>query len=532
VAADHGVTLAAVPAVPLVQGFVLTETTTGRDALEPLLAASGLSLRANTDGLALGLERQGQARAIDTAGLVREEGPVLSRRRSDPAETIGRLALTFIDREHDYQLGTVTALRGAGPVASKALPLVLDLGGARVAAEKGLVAEGGDRESVEFSLPPSAMALEPGDSVDLGLAEGRFQVSEIRDGAVRRVTARTLMAPVPVAVSVDAARSSGAAVFTQSRPVVLAAHLPPLPDDAGLTQLALAAYAQPWPGAVGMADSNGRSLTRLTRRAIIGETVEPLPSGPSGIWDRAASLTVKLYGGHLSALDELAVLAGANRLAVETDSGDWEIIGFAQAELIAPATYRLSQLLRGQGGTVPAIGPAASGRSVFLLDTRIGVLPVSAQWLGTTASLIAYAGSDDLTGTAVTADFGLAPVLPLAPVHLRAKRDAMGNIALSWVRCSRADGDGWGVVDAPLEHVPERYLVSIFVGATLVRSFETGASAATYSSAEQLADFGAPAPAFDFTIQQISPVFGPGRYMLLIHIPRANNQGARCFIQL
>jgi hypothetical protein len=241
----------------------------------------------------------------------------------------------------------------------------------------------------------------------------------------------------------------------------------------------------------------------------MGETVDGLAAGPAGVWDRAAALTVKLYAGHLAALDELAVLAGANRIAVQTAGGDWEIIGFAQAELIAPATYRLSQLLRGQAGTEPAIDAVADGAAMFLLDSRVGVLPVSAQWLGTEASLIAYAGSDDLTGTGFTADFGLAPVLPLAPVHLRAVRVG-SDIALSWTRCSRADGDGWGAGDAPLEHMPERYAVSIFDGTTLLRSFERSVPAGTYSAADQISDFGGPASAFQFTVQQISPVFGAG----------------------
>ena len=510
IATDHGVTLAAQPALPLLHGLVLGQTTTGRDALESLLAASGLSPRAGAGGLTLGQPQRSEAIEIDPKDLVREEGAVLSRRRGDPAEAAGRLALSFVDRERDYQVGTVTALRGVGPVASTALPLVLDLGGARVAAERGLLAEGRNRESLEFSLPPSALALEPGDVIALtGLAEGPFEITEIRDGAVRKVTARTLPAPVPVTIAADAPRSAGGSSFAQSRPVVVAAHLPALPEDATRSRLALAAYAQPWPGAIGIVDGNGGSVARLARRAVMGELTAVLAGGPAGIWDRGSTLMVKLYGGHLASLDEVAVLAGANRVAVQTDAGDWEIVGFAQADLIAPATYRLSRLQRGQAGTVSAIGTAAVGRQVMLLDTRVGILAANAQWLGSTTNLRAYAGSDDLAGTAFTAQFGMAPVLPLAPVHLRAWR-AGGDIALSWTRCSRADADGWEAADAPLEHVPERYRVSIFNGVTLVRSVESSTPGTSYLAAEQVADFGGPAGSFDFTVQQISAVFGPG----------------------
>ncbi|MGV8954019.1 MAG: baseplate multidomain protein megatron, partial [Cypionkella sp.] len=399
IAADHGVTLAAQPASPLVHGLVLGETTTGRDALEALIAASGLSLRAGADGLALGQVQRAAAVAVDPQDLVRAEGAVLSRRRGDPAETAGRLALSFLDRERDYQAGTVTALRSKGPVASTVLPLVLDLAGARVAAERGLLAAGGGRETLEFSLPPSALALEPGDVVALtGLAEGPFEVTEIRDGMVRKVTAHTLPPPVPVTIAADAPRSGGGSSFTQSRPALMAAHLPALPDDAARSRLALAAHAQPWPGAIGIVEGNGASVARLSRRAVIGELTGAVAGGSAGIWDRSAALVVQLYGGHLATLDEPAVLAGANRVAVQTDSGEWEIIGFAQADLIGPETYRLSRLLRGQGGTVPAIGAAAIGRPVVLLDSRVSIQAANGQWLGGTASLRAYAGSSDLAG--------------------------------------------------------------------------------------------------------------------------------------
>ncbi|WP_375449538.1 glycoside hydrolase/phage tail family protein [uncultured Devosia sp.] len=519
VAADHGATLAAMPAQPLVQGYVLEQTTTGRDALEPLVDATGLSLRAGSAGLELGQAQSRAALDIQGTALVRQDGAVLSRRRGDPAETAGRLSLSFIDRERDYQTGTVTALRGAGPLAGKSLPLVLDLGGARVAAEQSLLAQGGERETLEFTLPPSALALEPGDVIALaGIVEGPFEITEIRDAEARRITARTLVASAPIAVSVDPARASGPSAFVQSRPVVVAAHLPPALDDPARTRLALAAFAQPWPGAVGIVDGNGTSVARLTRRAVMGETQTALVVGPQGIWDRWTTLTVKLDAGHLAAMDALAVLAGANRIAVQTDSGEWEIIGFAQADLVAPSTYRLSQLLRGQAGTVPAIGPAAVGRQVMLLDVRVGLVAAGAQWLGTTLYLRAYAGSDDLAGTALVAQFGLGPALPLAPVHLRARRSG-GDIALGWTRCSRADGDNWSAGDAPLEHMPDRYAVRIFDGAVLKRSFESGTPGTIYAAADQIADFGGSAGQFDFTVQQISPVLGPG------HLSRGHFHG-------
>jgi hypothetical protein len=237
-------------------------------------------------------------------------------------------------------------------------------------------------------------------------------------------------------------------------------------------------------------------------------TVSALAAGPVAVWDRQG-LEVELYAGHLSAMEPLAVLAGSNWLAVETDSGDGEVIGFAEAVLIGPGRYRLQQLLRGLEGTGAAMGPIAAARRVMVLDGRCLALPVEQALLGETRGLRVFAGSADLSGRALTAEVGSSVALPLAPVHVRAQRQDNGDVELRWTRRSRADGDGWGLADSPLEHVPERYVVSILDAGTPLRQFDCVGPSATYSAAEQVADFGA-AGRFEFTVQQVSVVLGAG----------------------
>src|SRR5690606_33626231 len=86
IAAEHGVTLRAEPAAPLVAGLVLGQATTAREALEPLLGATGLSLRNRVDGLHLGMARRGSVEVLLADRLVVGEAAVLARRRVDPAE--------------------------------------------------------------------------------------------------------------------------------------------------------------------------------------------------------------------------------------------------------------------------------------------------------------------------------------------------------------------------------------------------------------------------------------------------------------
>ncbi len=511
IAAEHGVTLSAEAAAPLVGGLVLSTATTAREALEPLLAASALGLRNRAGGLHLGLARRGEIVTLAAETLAEGDGPTLSRRRGDPAEAPGRLALTYLDRERDYLTGTVTALsRADGPLVGETSAMTFDASGARLAAERMLDGRSGRRETLDFTLPPSALALEPGDLVEVeGLAEGPFEIAEIRDGLARRITAKTLPSGTAIATGIDRPLATGSGPAVRSLPHLVVAHLPPLPADPARSRLVVAAYAQPWPGSVQLVDdATGALAATLPRRGLLGTVASAMPLGPTGVWDKGNGFEVTLLAGHLSSAEPLAVLSGSNRLAVETDAGGWEVIGFAQAELVSAGRYRLTRLLRGLEGT--KAGPAAVGKAVMVLDGRTMTLPVEQSWLGETRDFRAYAGAADIDGVALAAATDMAPALPLPPVHLRARRVVTGDVAISWVRRSRADGDGWGSADSPLEHAPEGYRLTIFDGATAVRTFDTGGPSALYTSSEQSSDFGAPPDDFAFTVAQLSSVLGAG----------------------
>jgi len=313
------------------------------------------------------------------------------------------------------------------------------------------------------------------------------------------------------AIVADAPRTAAVPAPTvRATPVVVAAHLPPLPERPDTSRLLLAGWASPWPGRVTvLEETSGAVVARLERSATLGELLSPLAPGPVAIRDRGGALTLRLHAGHVAPVDDALLLAGANRLAVETDLG-WEVLGFADADLLSPGIYRLSGLLRGLEGTDAAVAPAGTGRRVVVLDARVQTIDVPAAWLGESVALRALAGPADEVGVPIVAETGLGPLLPLAPVHLSAGRDGGGDIALRWVRRSRADTQSWTPGDVPLEHQPEAYRVTILDGPVPVRSFDIGLPAATYAAAAQLADFGAPPASFGWTVAQLSPLYGPG----------------------
>lgn len=507
---DAGVSLDTVAvAPPFVHGYVVEAPMSLRHALEPVLAASGLGVWDSVEGLRAG-RSSGAAQLVED--VVAGDGALLTQRRPDSGETVSRVALTYWDRERNYLSGSVTAIADSeGALEAVTAGLVLAAGGARMAAERLLIGRNAQSETVELTLPPSWLALEIGDTIEV--ASERFEVVEIRDGLARQIVARTVLPELDIAIVDERPVPGGARPAPRALPEIFAAHVPPSARDAGTTRLLLGAFAQPWPGGVAITDDDtGAAIATLPQRATLGVLTEPLTAGSMFLWDDRSIIEVELYAGHLSSRDDAEVLAGANLLAVETDSGAWELVGFAEADLIGPRRYRLTRLLRGQGGTDHAIGPSAAGNRVMLVEPRTIRVAVDPGWLGAEAVLRCFAGPTDEEGVLAEAGLDVAAIRPLSPVHVSAALVTGGDIALNWVRRSRADTDSWASEDVPLDWVSEAYRLEIYSGLTLKRTILTSTPAATYTAAQQAADFGGAATAFTYRVAQMSAVYGPGHW--------------------
>src|SRR5262249_12882822 len=116
----------------------------------------------------------------------------------------------------------------------------------------------------------------------------------------------------------------------------------------------LAIFADPWPGSVTVWSSiEGQSYSPAAQAlapSTAGETLDDLPAGPTARWHRV-TVRVRVFGGQLASVSDSALLAGANAAAVGRPDGSWEVIQFANAQLVGDRTYTLSRLLRGQAGS-------------------------------------------------------------------------------------------------------------------------------------------------------------------------------------
>jgi hypothetical protein len=243
----------------------------------------------------------------------------------------------------------------------------------------------------------------------------------------------------------------------------------------------------------------------------MGVTLDDLPAGPTARWHNA-SFRVQLYGGALSSVSERRLLAGANAAAVQRPGGAWEVMQFAGAELVGDRIYLLSRLLRGQAGSEWAMGtPLAAGAPFVLINDKAAILARGLDALDRTMQLRVVAANrnyGDPSARALNATPQATALMPLAPVHLSARRGGSG-VTIAWIRRTRIDGDSW-VGDVPLGEDSERYSIDILSGGTVLRTLQATTASVLYAAADEIADFGAPQASLTVRVAQVSATVGPG----------------------
>ncbi|MBV9420679.1 MAG: hypothetical protein JO348_12980, partial [Alphaproteobacteria bacterium] len=346
------------------------------------------------------------------------------------------------------------------------------------------------------------------------------RLMQIDDAGARRIDA-TATDPSLYTPLTGPTRAPGAiASLSQSgRALAVFLDLPLITGSEVAWSPRVAAYAAPWPtGGVAMmrsaSDANYALDTLLTQPATLGRTTADFYSGPLWRWDTVNELRIRLSAGTLTSQDDLAVLGGANALAIENEDGEWEIVQFATATLTAPNEWTLTRLLRGQSGTESAMrAPVAAGARVMLLDTALKQLAFTRNE-ATLPFHYAYGPASkpqsDASWQTTERQFAANGLKPLAPVQLTAQRSG-SDIALSWIRRTRIGGDSWDQTDVPLAEDNEAYDIEILDGLTVKRTLSAATNAVTYTAAQIATDFpgGLPSP-FTFRVYQLSTTTGRG----------------------
>ncbi len=518
----------------IVAGLVVDRVMSARDALQPLELAFFFDALESEGKIHFRPRGHRSADAVITELQVVETSPAASLVRLSRAQETDlpvSAKLSYIAAAGNYEPAVAEARRttgSSGRVGSAVLPLALEPQAAQAIAESWLHETWAARETATFVLPPSSLALEPGDVVALenGARQAHFRVTGISDRGVREIEAQAFDADVyDAAPTPDRPPVPPPAVST-GPPLVVYLDIHAAEGDPSHAAY-VAAAQQPWPGPVAIyrsPDSAGYRLnTLVTRSATTGTTLSELATGPLNRLDHKNTLTVVLDWGHLQSVSDLAFLAGANTAAVEMSPGSWEIIQFKNATLTAPATYQLSELLRGQRGSTEAIvQPVPAGARFVLLDAAVKQLNLSVAEIALPLNWRAGPARHNIAASSYTSQsqiFRGRGLSPRRPVHLRGATSQNGDITITWVRQTRTGGDSWDQLDVPVGETIEKYEIEIVQGTAVLRTLTATSPSIVYTAAMQLLDFGALQPAVEVHVSQVSPTYGRGPAAIAVLSP-------------
>lgn len=515
----------------VVRGYGVDDVTTARSALQPLMLAYGFDA-VERDGRLVFRTRGARLDAqITGGGLVyeRDADGAIELTRAQAAEIAGRVRVGYIEADADYEVRSAEAIfpdDRAQTTQQSELPLVLTSAEGQRSAERWLSEARVARDAARFTLPPSRLGVGAGDVVRLpdGQGDGLFRVDRV-EHTDRLAIEAVRIDPAVYEPQDVTEKTFNLRSFVPAVPVeLMLMDLPLLRGDENPVAPYVAASGVPWPGTVAVyssAQDAGYGLnTLISEISVIGMTETILPSAAPGLFDRGPALRVRLIRGDLQSVTEAQLLGGANTAVIGDGSADnWEVFQFAQAELVGQNTYDLRLRLRGQAGSdgvMPAVWP--EGSIVVLLDAGLQQITLSPSARGVTQHFRYGPGTRPLgdPSYAYRAEaFAGNGLRPYRVAHLKAVQRG-GDLAVSWIRRTRLDGDPWGTEDVPLAEAFERYRLRVFNGTTLLREVQTGAPEWTYSAAQQAADGAAAGSRID--VSQISETFGegPARSIVLV----------------
>ncbi|MBA4171596.1 MAG: hypothetical protein C0511_02820 [Hyphomicrobium sp.] len=513
-----------------VPGYVVDRPMAARDALQPL--ELGYFFDSLETGGKIVFRHRGRdlpVAAFDPDGLVesRPGDTLITLTRGQETELPASAKISYISAASDYRQAVAEARRltgASGRLSQAELPIVLESDQASAVAEAWLFETWAARERASFKLPPSALAIEPGDVLEVmgggssGSAARLLRVTEVGEHGVREIDARGIDPDIYAGVTVRDRLPRPPPPVASGKPLAEFLDLPLLRGDEPPYAGYVAVRQSPWPGTIAVFSSpgvDGYNLKGLAPvAAVTGTMLDAMQMGPEGRMDHGTRVRVVLDGGVLQSVTLLQMLAGQNAAAIRNPDGAWEVVQFQNALLVDALTYELSGLLRGQAGTERAmLSPSTAGARFVLLDGAVSQLALTASeirlpytWRVGPASRDIGHGSY-LERQHTFAGLGLRP---LSPVHVRGTRAASGDLEIIWVRRTRRGGDSWETPDVPLGEENERYEVDVMAGSAVKRTLHVATSAAKYSAAQQVLDFGAVQPTVSVRVHQVSAAYGRG----------------------
>lgn len=528
-----------------VRGYRVSQQGAIRGTLDPLRAAWPFDVIQH--GYKIKFKRRGSAsvatipsslldarKAGDATGIQITDG------REMDLQLPRRVDVKYLDSTREYdineQLSPVRTSTDSANIRKIELPIVFTAAEAAQKAETLLYLYWMERHDVIMRLPPEYSELEPGDVITVNSDSANYELrltstNTLPDGRIECAAKYNKSAIYTPTAPGEEGQSTGAALSLDGPAVYSLLDIPLMRDDddtAGFP-VAMGGYLTGWPGGVLYRSDDGSQtwtdLRAFTPGAVLGYATGTLSAHGGTVIDFYSTLAVRLYSSTmaLSSVTQAQMFSGQNWFAYGAH-GRWEIIAASNCVLQGDGSYVLSDFLRGQRGTEWATGlHAANDRIVMLNSAALAFISVNSSTIGTSREYRAIT-----TGAALSSDASLAfsysgvNLECLSPVHLTGSRHPSTNDwTLSWIRRSRYDQ--WrDYVDSPLGETSESYEIEIYSSGTyttLKRTLTASSPTVSYTSAQQVTDFGSNQATLYVKVYQLSATVGRG-YALTQSITR------------
>lgn len=473
----------------LIQGYLVANNNSGRDAIQPLLQMYFTDV-SDTDGL-LKFVRRGASPTVTIpwsalgatdAGAGLPNNP-LKRSLQQEQDLPQRLTVTYYGASNDYNFSSQSAFRTQTTSNYKATmraAVAISDAAALSCAQTLLWSTWANQETYAFETDMTYIYLEPTDVIGVTDANGKVRTVRLNkaqfDG--KGIIHWTAQAEVPnlypaygkqlpVLPGLNLGYTPQRVGYAGST-VLVVLDISPLTNtdtDQGF-YVAACGYSATWPGCVvdmSRDSSTFSEMTTLANAASIGTTGPALGNFTGGNQpDELNILTVTLLnnGTTLQSVSYQNFMNNENVAMVGS-----EMVGFRNATLVSGTTYRLNGLMRGLQGTEWAMTSHVAGEQfVALTNGNLGKVGINLTDLGQPLyfqpETLTQAAAASPKTTVVPAN---GRVQPLSPVMLRAFEVGTGasaSVSLSWLRRARVNNQWTDGSDVPLDEATEGYTIT------------------------------------------------------------------------
>lgn len=516
-----------------VWGVTFKTPASARTNISPLMTYAAIGV-VEEDGLLRYFHRADKA-SIDTVpyeelGFAEdgsEPGDPFPLVRANAQEFPRSVSITYNDYNFDYQQSTVKAMRQAVDSVldeTQVLDLAMDGGTAASIAQRILYERWLSQNTRSFKVSRKYAYWSAGDVHTFlkqdGTSYGAFMLSKLTDtGAAIEGECFPADGDLPLFLVPGPGNYQAQQIQALAPPTRLviadSAILRDQDSNAGVYAV-MAGMFTGWRGAelfAGDEEASLESRGTVSGEAAIGYAETALSDYSLGNVDESNLLTVNVGTATLSSITRDVLLTGTTNAALVGVHGRWEVIKFQRADDLGDGRYILSGLLRGLQGTEWAAGLHQSGDTFLLMGTSGTLRPnFDAGSIGQTKAYKAVSLGRSYNSAPVQTQENTGEGLkPLSPTTLR-KSFSTNDIVLTWGRRTRLSQQWW-LGNVPLGEESERYVIEIYSSSaftTLKRTLTSTTPTVTYTSAEQVADFGSNQTTVHVRVYQVSGTVGVG----------------------